>query len=85
MSADYVQMQFQMALARASYWHAVVVSGGYKASKTQVADGSFVDGSFRWRDTTDDERLKEALSTMNSHLRFAQECLDAVGTEKADR
>ncbi len=75
----YVQMQFQLAIARASAWQARITSGAYKQSAAQVANGTNPDGTFTWRDQTDDEKLADAVATMDRHLKFAQDCLDAFG------
>jgi hypothetical protein len=76
--ATYGQMQFQLALARAAAWQARVTSGGYRLSRMQRAGGKNEDGSLAWRDCTDDEKLQDAIATMDRHLHMAQEILDAT-------
>ena len=75
----YGEMQFQLALARAQAWHARIISGAYKLSRSQRATGLGLDGAFTWQDLTDEEKLADAIATMERHLKFAQECLDAAG------
>ena len=75
----YVEGQFQLACLRAQWWHALVTSGGYKERKTQVGCGRNEDGTIQFRDCTDEEKLRDALATMQRHIEFAQSCLEHIG------
>lgn len=76
-------MQFHLSLARAGAEQARIISGAYKLDKTRRLQGLNPDGSFAWRDLSDEEKLQSSVATMERHLKFAQECLDAFGMEKS--
>lgn len=72
-----IHAQFQMFLARATLATAVVQSGAYRLSRTQVGTGErSLDGTFKFRDLTDEEKLDDAVARAHRHLQLAQECMD---------
>lgn len=79
--STYGQMQFQLLLARAAAWQARITSGAYRLSTRQRGSGQNEDGSFAWRDSTDDEKLQDSVAAMDRHLQLAQEVLDATETD----
>lgn len=82
---EYCKMQFELHLARAAHWNAIAVSGAYKFRKTQRGtDEKNEDGSIKFRDLTDEEKLQDTISIMNAHLHNARECLDAYGDHMND-
>ena len=67
------EAQFLLALARAAHWTAIVQSGAYKLSKSEVGCGRNDDGTFKFRSQTDDEKLSGAVATVQRHLEIASE------------
>ena len=78
-------MQFQLLLARAAAEQAKIVSGAYKLDKTRRSTGLNPDGSIAWRDSSEGEKMENAIATMERHLKLAQECLDAFGQSMEKR
>ncbi len=74
----YQERQFQLFLARAARWTAVINSGAYKFSKTERGCGKNENGTIQFRPLTDDEKLEDALATLDRHLYHAQTFLDAI-------
>jgi hypothetical protein len=67
------EAQFLLALARAAHWTAIIQSGAYKLSKSEVSCGRNDDGTFKFRPQTDDEKLSGAVATVRRHLEIASE------------
>lgn len=81
----YIDCQFHLALARAQFWHASIVSGAYKTRRLQCGtDKKAPDGSIVFRDMTDEEKLADAMAVMDRHIQTAQDMADAIaGSERA--
>ena len=75
----FMTLQFQTFQARAMLAHAEITSGAYKLHKTQVGCGRNEDGTMKFRDMTDDEKLTGMVERMNAHIRFMQEHVDCIG------
>jgi hypothetical protein len=60
---EYVRNQIEQSKMWAMYWHAQVTSGAYRLRDLRV--GLTGGGE---RPLTDDEKLKDALVTMTSHI-----------------
>lgn len=59
--------------------HAMIVSGAYKQRQTQVGCGKNADGTIRFRPCTDEEKLRDAVGTMENHLKLVGDCVDYIG------
>ena len=69
----YNEAQFLLFMARAAHWTAIVHSGAYKLLQPQVGCGRNADGSLEFRPKTEDEKLSDAIATVERHLRIAAE------------
>lgn len=79
----HIDCQFHLALARAQWWHAQIVSGAYKARRIQQGTNETTpDGRIVFRDLTDEEKLADAVATMNRHISIAQEMADAMAAQE---
>ena len=77
------EAQFQLFMARAAYWTAIVTSGAYKLSKKQRGCGKNEDGAIKFRDLTDEEKLQDALATAERHIKIASEFAEQFDTDAA--
>ena len=80
----FVEAQLLVRLARVQQWSAIVSSGAWRQAKTQRACGTNEDGTFQWRDLTDEEKLAAAVSTLGRHVELAQETCDAIGEREGE-
>ena len=72
----YTDAQLMQIFAYAMRDHAEIVSGAYKLRNTQIG----VEPS-GWRDKTDEEKLKDAIQTMEAHCRWISDLVDAKADE----
>lgn len=82
MTMKFNEAQFLLSMARAAQWTAIVQSGAYKLSKTEMGCGTNPDGTFKFRPMTDDEKLEQALGTVKRHLEIAAEFAQALPVDK---
>jgi hypothetical protein len=75
----FVEAQLLQCLAWVLRDHAMIVSGAYKLRQTEVGCGKNADGTTKFRPSTDEEKLKSAMSTMTSHCHWVGECVDYIG------
>lgn len=68
---SHTEAQFLLAMGRAAHWTAIVQSGAYKLSKSEVGCGQNADGTIIFRPQTDEEHLVEAVATVRRHLEIA--------------
>jgi hypothetical protein len=73
MMMHYNEAQFLLSMARAAHWTAIVQSGAYKLSKSEVGCGRNADGTLKFRPQTDDEKLEHAIATVRRHIEIAAE------------
>ena len=70
----YNEGQFQLFLARAAYWTALVTSGAYKTRKLQRGtDAKTAYGRIVFCDCTDEEKLEDTLATAQRHIQMASD------------
>jgi hypothetical protein len=81
MTMKYNEAQFLLSMARAAQWTAIVQTGAYKLSKTQVGCGHNDDGTIKFRPLTDDEKLEQALGTVRRHLEIAATFAETLPVE----
>jgi hypothetical protein len=77
----YQDRMFRIFLARAARWTALVQSGAYKMMRTERGCGKNDDGTIKFRPLTNDEKLADAMSTIDRHLEHAQKFSDALDEE----
>jgi len=83
-NAEYAKYQFQVFQAYVMYWNAIIVSGGYKHRKYMIGckkDLLHPDG---WRTPTDEEKLADALETMNRHIHHMSESAEVIGAAQEE-
>ena len=80
---SYARGQFEIAKAHAMYWQAMALTGA--ATLRDTAQGREVTAEERargevigWRPHTDQEKIKHALDTMNTHIRRMDDLNDAI-------
>lgn len=65
--------------------HAEIVSGAYKSRKTEVGCGKNEKGGIKFRPHTEEEKLRNAVSTMEAHLKLVGDCVDYIGAHQDPR
>ena len=60
-------------------YHAKIVSGDYKNSKTQQAYGYSTEKGMLFRDMTDDEKLTDHLNTLHQHQENLTKLVSVLG------
>lgn len=68
-----LQMDFEISKTWALYWQAQILTGAYKDCKKERGDSTSPTG---WRQLTEQELLKDALGTMENHIRMMSELSD---------
>lgn len=79
-----VEAQLLQNLAWVLRDHAEIVSGAYKLRKTQVGCGTNPDGTFKFRDCTDEEKLQGSMQTLTAHCHWVRECVDHISEHQED-
>ena len=72
----FMERQFQVFLARANRMMVEISSGAYKLKRLEVQDKGV------WREKTDDEKLADAIQTMDRFLRLADECSQTLASQE---
>jgi hypothetical protein len=83
MSKAIAQLQLTAEQAWVAYWQAVVTTGYYKFSKSERPEGQNPDGSFKWRPSTEDEKLRDAMGSLHAHVDRIQDLTDLLIEEEA--
>jgi hypothetical protein len=78
----YSEAQFHLFMARAARWTALVNSGAYKLSKKQRGRGHNDDGTIKFRDLTDEEKLEDAMATIDRHIQIASDFAEHFDVEE---
>lgn len=80
---EVLQAQIVAAQAWLTRWHASVVSGAYRYRKLQrPTEEKDKDGSFVWRDCTDEEKLTNTMSILKAHAERIQDLTDLLIAEE---
>lgn len=66
---EFLRNEFQIAQAYVSYWHAMALTGVAAQRKMQRMQDGVPHGPDAWVNLTPEEKTKEALDTMERHIR----------------
>jgi len=75
----YVEAQLLSNMAWVLRDHAAITSGAYKLRTSQVGCGVNDDGTTKFRDHTDEEKLRSAMQTMTAHCHWVRQCMEYIG------
>lgn len=82
-SLSYARGQFEIAKMYALYWHAMATTGiavlrntaqGREPTEEEKRNGQVIS----WREHTDQEKIQNALNTMNRHIQRMNELNDFI-------
>jgi len=73
MSKTIAELQLVAEQAWVVYWQSVVATGYYKFSNSERMSHKQDDGSYAWRPSTEDEKLKDAMGSLHAHVEHVQE------------
>ena len=84
MSKSIAQLQLVSEQAWVTYWQAVVATGYYKFSKSERMSHKQADGTYAWRPSTEEEKLKDAMGSLRAHVEHVQELVNLLAEKEDD-